>query len=91
MAVKADSETIREMARNLQSTINTLNNISAAIRQGCSALTGGGWEDTKQAEFTGVMLQAASLTEEPIDTLEAAIPKLESLAGALDEYMGVSF
>lgn len=90
MAVKADSETIREMARNLQSTINTLNNISSAIRQGCSALSGD-WEDTKQAEFTGVMLQAASLTEEPIDTLEAAIPKLENLASALDEYMGVSF
>ena len=89
MAVKASAETIREMKKNLQKTISDIQKISSGIRSGMSATSG--WDDSQAAQFNMLMQQIARLTEGPVDTLTAAIPKLEKLAQSLDEYNRVKF
>ena len=49
------------------------------------------WNDSKAAEFNMVMQRVARLTERPIETLNAALPKLEKLAQSLDEYNRTKF
>ena len=87
MTVKASPETIREMKKNISNTIKDIQHISNGIRQGVSA--SGNWDDAKAAEFNMLMQKIARLTATPISTLNAALPKLEKLAQALDRYNGV--
>lgn len=89
MAVKASPETIREMKREIASTIKDIQHISSVIRQGVSATEK--WNDAQAAQFNMLMQQIARLTETPVDTLNAAIPKLEKLAQTLENYSGVKF
>ena len=89
MAVKASPETIREMKRDLSNTIRDIERISAGIRQGMSATSG--WDDSQAAQFNMLMQQIARLTETPVETLNAALPKLERLAQSLDQYNSVRF
>ena len=49
------------------------------------------WDDAQAAQFNMIMQQIARLTETPIDTLNAALPKLEKLAQSLDQYNQVKF
>lgn len=89
MAVKASAEAIREMKKNISQTINDIQRISSGIKSGMSA--SGGWDDTKAAEFNMIMQKTARLTESPVSTLQAALPKLEKLAQALDKYNSTKF
>lgn len=89
MAVKASPETIRAMKKDLSNTIRDIERISSGIRQGMSAT--GGWDDAKAAQFNMLMQQIARLTSTPIETLNAALPKLERLAQSLDQYNSVKF
>ena len=89
MAVKASSEAIREMKSNISNTINDIERISNGIRSGMSASSG--WSDNKAAEFNMLMQRIARLTETPVSTLKAALPKLEKLAQSLDQYNQVKF
>lgn len=89
MAVKASPETIRAMKKDIQNTINDIQRISAVIRQGVGATSS--WDDAKAAEFRSLMQRIAALTEAPVDTLRAAVPKLEKLAQSLDQYNSVRF
>lgn len=87
MAVKASPETIRGMKKDIASTVKDIEHISSGIRNGLRATAG--WDDAKAAEFNMLMQQIARLTETPVSTLNVAIPKLEKLAQALDNYNGV--
>ena len=49
------------------------------------------WDDAQAAQFNMLMQQIARLTATPIDTLNAALPKLEKLAQSLDQYNKVKF
>lgn len=89
MAVKASPDTIREMKREISSTINDIRRISSGIRTGMSATEK--WDDTQAAQFNMIMQKVARLTEQPIDTLTAALPKLEKLAQSLEQYNKVKF
>ena len=89
MAVKASAETIREMKKNISNTINDIQKISSGIKSGLSATSN--WDDAQAAQFKSLMQQIAKLTESPIETLNASLPKLEKLAQSLDQYSSVKF
>lgn len=84
MAVKASAETIREMKKQISQTIKDIEHINSGIRSGIRAT--GSWDDAKAAEFNMLMQKIARLTASPVETLNAALPKLEKLAQALDNY-----
>jgi len=89
MAVKASPETIREMKKEISNTIRDIEKISSEIK---SALSGtSNWDDAQATQFNMLMQQIARLTATPIDTLNAALPKLEKLAQSLDQYNRVKF
>ncbi len=89
MSVQAAPETIREMKKGISVTIRDLQRIGEGIRQGMRATSN--WNDAQAAQFNMLMQQIAGLTETPISTLTAALPKLESLAQSLDNYNRVRF
>ncbi len=89
MAVKASAETIREMKKDISSTIQDIRRISDGIKSGMAATSN--WNDAQAAQFNMLMQQIARLTAAPIDTLNAALPKLEKLAQSLDQYNRVKF
>ena len=80
MAVKASAETIREMKKQIAQTIKDNQGIKSGIR------ATGSWDDAKAAEFNMLMQKIARLTVSPVETLNAALPKLEKLAQTLDNY-----
>lgn len=84
MAVKASAETIREMKKQIAQTIKDIEHINEGIRSGIRAT--GSWDDAKAAEFNMLMQKIARLTASPVETLNAALPKLEKLAQTLDNY-----
>ena len=89
MAVKASPETIRDMKKQISSTINDIRRISSGIRTVISATEK--WDDTQAAQFNMIMQRVARLTEQPIEALNAALPKLEKLALSLEQYNQVKF
>ena len=89
MGVKASPEAIREMKKEIANTVRDIQRISEGIRSGMSASSN--WSDSKAAEFNMIMQRIARLTETPVDTLNAAMPKLEKLAQSLDRYNQVKF
>lgn len=89
MAVKASSEAIRAMKKDISNTIRDIERISSGIKVGMSATSN--WNDSQAAQFNMLMQQISRLTTTPIETLNAALPKLEKLAQSLDEYNRVKF
>lgn len=89
MAVKASSEAIRAMKKDISNTIRDIERISSGIKAGMSATSN--WNDSQAAQFNMLMQQISRLTTAPIETLNAALPKLEKLAQSLDEYNRVKF
>lgn len=87
MVVKASPETIRKMKKDITNTIKDIERINSGITTGMTATSN--WDDTQAAQFKMLMQQIARLTATPIDTLNAALPKLEKLAQALDQYNNV--
>lgn len=84
MAVKASSQTIREMKKEIAQTIKDIEHINRSIQNGVRAT--GSWNDAKAAEFNMIMQKIARLTASPVQTLNTAIPKLEQLAQTIDSY-----
>ena len=84
MAVRAAAETGREKKKQIAQTIKDIERINEGIRSGIRAT--GSWDDAKAAEFNMLMQKIARLTASPVETLNAALPKLEKLAQTLDNY-----
>lgn len=84
MGVKASPEAIRKIKKDISGTIKDLEHMNDGIKNGIRAT--GTWDDDKAAEFNMIMQKVARLTQSPIDTLKAALPKLEKLAMLLDSY-----
>ena len=84
MAVKASAETISEMKKQIAQTIKDIERINQGIKSGIRAT--GAWDDAKAAEFNMLRQKIARLTVSPVETLNAALPKLEKLAQTLDNY-----
>lgn len=89
MAIKGDSQTVRDMQKDISQTIKDLEHMSEGIRNGMQAT--GGWDDAKASEFNLAMGKVARMIESPVDSLKTAIPKLEKLAQLMDEYTSKSF
>lgn len=86
--IKASPESVRQLARDLRTTINNLQNISSQVR---SAGNVSGWNDSQGEQFKTVINRISGLTQSPIKTLEAAIPRLNKIADALEHYNSVKF
>ena len=89
MAVKASSEVIRGMKQDLVKTVRELEQLSSGIQTVLNRSPQ--WDDEQSQQFRMVMQRIAQLTAEPTQTLNAALPKLERLACALDEYGKIRF
>jgi len=77
------------MKKDISNTIKDIEKISNGIKTGMSATSN--WDDAQAVQFNMLMQQVARLTAAPIDTLNAALPKLEKLAQSLDQYNQVKF
>lgn len=86
--IKASSEVVRQLAKDLKTTISNLQNISEQVK---SAGNVGDWNDSQGAQFKTVVGKIATLTKSPIETLENAIPRLNKIAETLDKYSSVKF
>jgi uncharacterized protein YukE len=85
--VKASSETVRQMKSGMNATVSELRGAAAKVR----AVGSGGWNDSQGQQFNALMQKIAQLVESPIETLQAAQPKLEKLAQSLEAYGKVKF
>ena len=88
MAVKASPEAIREMKKSIQDAIKLIEHMSTSLKSGIASSN---WNDAQSTEFNLTIQKIARLTESPVDTLKAALPRLEKLAQSLDDYNKVSW
>lgn len=84
MAMKGDSQTVRDIAKEISETIKDLEQMSEGINNGLQATDK--WDDEKAADFNLAMRKVASKVKSPIDDLKKALPKLEKLAQLMDAY-----
>lgn len=89
MAIRASSESIRDMKATLQKTVRDIQVIQTNVKGAMRASSG--WNDAQGQQYQALMQQIARLTDSPTHTLQAAIPKLEKLAQSLDAYGKVRF
>lgn len=89
MAIKGDSQTVREMKQDISQTITDLEEMSEKITQGMQATNG--WDDDKAAEFNLAMSKVARKIKSPVDSLKDATAKLERLAQLMDQYTSKKF
>ena len=87
--VHSSSEVIRQMKANLNTTSRELRD--AANRINSALHSSGEWNDAQGDQYRELMRRIARLIESPIDTLQAAQPKLEKLAQSLDDYSRTRF
>ena len=86
--IKASPEAVRQLAKDLRTTINNLQSISAQVK---SAGNVSGWSDSQGEQFKSVVNRISGLTQSPIETLESAIPRLNRIADTLEKYNSVKF
>ncbi len=89
MAIKASTEAISAMKSDIQKTITEISNISSQISSAGRASDG--WDDVQRQQYQSAMQKASKATAQPIETLRAAIPKLNKLEQALQQYRSVKF
>lgn len=89
MAVCASAELIREMENDIKKMIRDLEEISTGIERGIKSQSD--WNDSQSARYHELMHQIALLSAAPCRELEDVLPRMERLAGALDNYNSVRF
>ena len=89
MAIDASSEKIRDMKGTLQITVSEIENIQSNLIRVIGATAE--WDDEQGNEYHRLMEKIAQLTNEPKETLEQEIPKLERLGQILDQYNQIHF
>jgi hypothetical protein len=89
MAIKASTEAIAAMRSDIQRAIREITDISGRISQ--AGRPSGDWSDAQSQQYTAVMQKASKATLQPLETLKAAIPKLNKLEQALQGYSSVKF
>lgn len=87
--MKASSEIIEQMASDIAKCVSALQDYAEAIRSAASQTQD--WDDRQGIAFNQTMQDIASLTDQPVQDLEAAIPKLRELAQIVDEYNSIGF
>ena len=89
MGIKASTEAISAMRGDIQKAISEITDISGQISSASRA--NGDWSDSQSQQYQSVMQKASKATLQPLDTLKAAIPKLNKLEQALQQYGNVKF
>ena len=87
--VQSSPEVVRQMKGDLAKTAKNIEDIRQTI--GTSARTAASWNDAQGEQYRSLMQKIAKLTTSPVDTLNQAMPKLEKLAQALEQYNKVKF
>ena len=87
--VQSSPEVIRQIKSDLNVTTKELrdaaNKVNTALRSSSE------WNDAQGNQYRELMRKIGRLIESPINTLQAAQPKLEKLAQSLDAYNKVKF
>jgi len=81
------SDVVQQLRSDLSSSIRDIESISQSIR----SAAGGEWTDEISQQYESTMKKIAQLTTQPIGTLQAALPKLDKLAQAIDKYSRTRF
>jgi len=89
MGIKASTEAIGAMRSDIQKAISEITEISGQISS--ASRVSGDWSDSQSQQYQSVMQKASKATLQPLDTLKAAIPKLNKLEQALQQYGSVKF
>jgi uncharacterized protein YukE len=89
MGIKASTEAISAMRSDIQKAISEITDISGQISAAGRAT--GDWSDAQSQQYQSVMDKASKATMQPLETLRAAIPKLNKLEQALQQYGSVKF
>jgi len=89
MGINASTQAISDMRSDIQRAINEIQSISAQIQ--AAGRTPSEWTDPQSQQYGAAMSKAAKATTQPIDTLKQAIPKLNKLEEALNQYGSVKF
>ena len=85
--VKANPETLRQMAASIRNTMMELEGIAKALKSSASNM--GDWNDTKAAEFRGLVSKIGGLVMKPHPQLQECVQRINKMATALDKYAGV--
>ena len=89
MAVQSSPVVVRDMKKTLLSSVKNIQKIQQNISS--SARSASNWNDAQGTQYQALMKRIAQLTQGPVETLNAAAPKLEKLAQSLDNYGKVKF
>jgi len=87
--VRSSPETIRQMKSDINKTSKELRNAGERIR--AAIHSSAEWNDEQGNQYRDLMGRIGRLIVSPVETLNAAQPKLEKLAQSLDEYRSVRF
>ena len=87
--VHSSPEVIRQMKSDLNTTTKELR--SSAQKISSALQSSSEWNDAVGIQYRDLMRRIGRLIESPINTLQAAQPKLEKLAQSLDAYNKVKF
>ena len=87
--VQSSPEVIRQIKSDLNTTTKELADAAKKISSALSSSSE--WNDAQGNHYRELMRRIARLIESPVGTLQAAQPKLEKLAQALDAYNRVKF
>lgn len=81
------SDVVTQLRADLSRSIQDIESISQSIR----SAAGGEWTDEISQQYEATMQKIAQLTAQPISTLQAALPKLDKLAQAIEKYTRTRF
>lgn len=89
MAIQSSPEVVRQMKSSLQKTVRSIQDTQNRVKSAMNSSSA--WTDAQGQQYQSLMKRIAQLTESPVATLNAALPKLEKLAQSLDRYNQVHF
>ncbi len=89
MQISSSSRTVSEMQDTIRKTIKGISGIQDNLRSTMASASG--WNDAQGAQYRDLMRRIAKLTDSPRDTLTAAVPKLDRMIQALQEYEKIKF
>lgn len=89
MAISTSRKTVEDMQSTLQSTIKEITYVQDGLRSVMQSVNG--WTDAQGQQYRDLMKKVARLTETPKRTLIGAVPKMERMIQALQDYEKVRF
>lgn len=89
MQINSSSRTINDIKITLQKVTGDMNRIQDTLRN--TMASAGGWNDQQGELYKELMHRISKLTDSPKSILLEAIPKLDRMMQALQEYERIKF